>query len=83
MKNLISKKAVIISLALAALIFSGAFYFFNYTKSGALIIMGSAYDKQRPLIVHNIGAGPKINDVLMKWKITGHFRYFGSEVETL
>lgn len=234
MKEIVSKKAIIIFLALAAMIFSGAFYFFNYIKSGSLIIMGSAYnpsvrqnlseeekkflenfvdaaiertnyevvynpsymaidypngdvpedqgvcadviirayrklgidlqkeahqdmaenfdlypklwglekpdtnidhrrvpnlmaffkrrgqtlpitknpndylpgdivawtfnfgkthigividklssDKQRPLIVHNIGAGPKINDVLMKWEIIGHYRYFGSEVETL
>jgi hypothetical protein len=30
------------------------------------------------LIVHNIGAGPKMEDVLFHWKITGHFRYLGS-----
>ena len=29
------------------------------------------------MIVHNIGAGPKLEDVLFKWKITGHYRYFG------
>lgn len=29
------------------------------------------------LIVHNIGAGPKLEDVLFKWKITGHYRYYG------
>ena len=28
------------------------------------------------LIVHNIGAGTKAEDVLFNWKITGHFRYF-------
>jgi len=28
----------------------------------------------RPLIVHNIGAGPKLEDVLFNWKITGHYR---------
>jgi uncharacterized protein YijF (DUF1287 family) len=28
--------------------------------------------------VHNIGAGPKMEDVLFNWKITGHYRYFGS-----
>jgi uncharacterized protein len=28
-------------------------------------------------IVHNIGAGPKMEDVLFNWKITGHFRYSG------
>jgi hypothetical protein len=29
-------------------------------------------------IVHNIGEGPKLEDVLFNWKITGHYRYFGS-----
>ena len=28
----------------------------------------------RPLIAHNIGAGPKVEDVLFTWKITGRFR---------
>ena len=27
-------------------------------------------------IIHNIGAGAKIEDVLFDWKITGHYRYF-------
>jgi uncharacterized protein len=31
----------------------------------------------RYLVVHNIGRGPQMEDVLFKWKITGHFRYFG------
>jgi uncharacterized protein YijF (DUF1287 family) len=31
----------------------------------------------RHLIVHNIGAGPKREDVLFHWKITGHYRYYG------
>jgi uncharacterized protein YijF (DUF1287 family) len=31
----------------------------------------------RFLIVHNIGQGPKMEDVLFRWKITGHYRYFG------
>jgi uncharacterized protein YijF (DUF1287 family) len=31
----------------------------------------------RHLIEHNIGAGPKVEDVLFDWKITGHYRYFG------
>ena len=30
------------------------------------------------MIVHNIGEGPKMEDVLFNWKITGHYRYFGS-----
>jgi uncharacterized protein YijF (DUF1287 family) len=31
---------------------------------------------QRYLIIHNIGAGTKMEDVLFAWKITGHYRYF-------
>jgi uncharacterized protein len=34
---------------------------------------------KRPLIVHNIGAGPKQEDVLFKFPITGHYRYVGSQ----
>lgn len=30
---------------------------------------------RRPLIVHNIGAGPVIEDVLLAYEITGHYRY--------
>ena len=32
---------------------------------------------ERFLIVHNIGQGPEVEDVLFQWKITGHYRYFG------
>ena len=28
-----------------------------------------------PLIVHNIGRGPKMEDILFEYKITGHYRY--------
>jgi uncharacterized protein YijF (DUF1287 family) len=28
-------------------------------------------------VLHNIGAGPKIEDVLFDWKIIGHYRYYG------
>ncbi|PHI31915.1 Uncharacterized protein conserved in bacteria [Budvicia aquatica] len=30
----------------------------------------------RPLVIHNIGAGVKAEDILFLWKINGHFRYF-------
>jgi uncharacterized protein YijF (DUF1287 family) len=33
----------------------------------------------RYMIVHNIGAGPKMEDVLFDWKIIGHYRYFGPQ----
>jgi len=29
----------------------------------------------RPLIIHNIGEGPKLEDRLFEWRIIGHFRY--------
>jgi len=32
----------------------------------------------RYMIVHNIGQGPKIEDVLFSLRITGHYRYFGA-----
>jgi uncharacterized protein YijF (DUF1287 family) len=31
---------------------------------------------QRYLIVHNIGGGTRMEDVVFAWKITGHYRYF-------
>ncbi|HEV2224336.1 MAG TPA: DUF1287 domain-containing protein [Candidatus Acidoferrales bacterium] len=31
----------------------------------------------RHLVVHNIGRGPQMEDVLFSWKITGHYRYLG------
>ncbi len=30
----------------------------------------------RPLIVHNIGAGTHLEDVLFTWRVLGHSRYF-------
>jgi uncharacterized protein YijF (DUF1287 family) len=32
-------------------------------------------DGERFLVVHNIGAGPKIEDLLLEFPITGHYRY--------
>ena len=34
-------------------------------------------DGERPLIVHNIGNGPEIEDMLFAFPITGHYRYRG------
>lgn len=31
----------------------------------------------RLMVVHNIGEGPRLEDVLFDWKIVGHYRYFG------
>lgn len=32
-------------------------------------------DGQRPLIIHNIGRGPQLEDMLFDYPITGHYRY--------
>ncbi len=32
-------------------------------------------DSGRLMVVHNIGAGPKLEDVLFAYKMTGHYRY--------
>jgi hypothetical protein len=29
------------------------------------------------MIVHNIGRGPQMEDVLFDWKVIGHYRYVG------
>jgi uncharacterized protein YijF (DUF1287 family) len=31
----------------------------------------------RYMVVHNIGQGVRMEDVLFNWKITGHYRYYG------
>ena len=35
-------------------------------------------DGTRHLVVHNISAGPELEDVLFSYKITGHYRYYGN-----
>jgi uncharacterized protein len=35
-------------------------------------------DGARPLIIHNIGAGPSLDDILLAYEITGHYRYRGT-----
>jgi len=46
--------------------------------------IGIVVDQKSPqsghyMIVHNIGDGPQMEDVLFDWKITGHYRYYGPE----
>ena len=48
----------------------------NVPHIGMVVDRKSA-GSDRYMIVHNIGAGPKMEDVLFHWKITGHYRYFG------
>jgi len=33
---------------------------------------------ERHLVLHNVGQGAKVEDVLFHWKMTGHYRYFGT-----
>jgi len=40
-----------------------------------IVVDEMSNDGDRPLIVHNIGDGPKINDILFDYTITGHYRY--------
>jgi len=35
-------------------------------------------DGKRPLVVHNIGRGPQLEDILFSYPITGHYRYDGA-----
>jgi uncharacterized protein YijF (DUF1287 family) len=42
-----------------------------------MVVNRIASENGRFMVVHNIGEGPKIEDVLFRWKITGHYRYFG------
>src|SRR5262249_43456553 len=46
-----------------------------------MVVDQKALLSRRYMIVHNIGRGPKMEDVLFDWKITGHYRYFGPLVE--
>lgn len=54
----------------------------TWTVAGSLPHIGIVSDEttpdgKRPLIVHNIGEGPKLEDMLFDYPITGHYRYPG------
>jgi uncharacterized protein YijF (DUF1287 family) len=42
-----------------------------------IVVDQKSWTSGRYMLVHNIGHGPKMEDVLFDWKITGHYRYFG------
>lgn len=44
-----------------------------------ILIDPRSMDGQRPLIIHNIGRGPMIEDVLFDYPISGHFQYRGNK----
>lgn len=33
-------------------------------------------DGKRPMFVHNIGRGARLEDILFSWRMIGHYRYF-------
>lgn len=52
----------------------------NLNPKGSLPHIGIVTDRRtadgaRPLLMHNIGGGQVLEDVLFAWPITGHFRY--------
>lgn len=51
------------------------------THIGLVVAVPSESDAERLQIVHNIGAGPKLEDVLFAWKVTGHYRFAGPKPE--
>ena len=48
---------------------------------GGITHIGIVVDRRgtsgRYLVVHNIGRGPQMEDVLFDWKVIGHYRYYG------
>ncbi len=56
----------------------------SWDLGGGVPHIGIVVDRESPqsgryMVVHNIGEGPQMEDVLFDWKITGHYRYFGPE----
>jgi uncharacterized protein YijF (DUF1287 family) len=51
------------------------------THIGLVVAVPAEADENRLQLVHNIGAGPKMEDVLFAWKITGHYRFTGPKEE--
>ena len=54
----------------------------TWELNGGLTHIGILTDRPtatpgRHLILHNIGSGPQLEDVLFAWKVTGHYRYTG------
>ena len=49
----------------------------TWDLGGGVPHIGIVVDRARNMVVHNIGRGPKMEDVLFQWKITGHYRYYG------
>jgi hypothetical protein len=39
------------------------------------LVTDRSSDEGRPLLVHNIGNGPEVQDMLFRFPITGYYRY--------
>lgn len=55
----------------------------TWNLGGGITHIGIVVDQKSPetgryLIVHNIGQGPQMEDVLFSWRIIGHYRYAGN-----
>ena len=48
-----------------------------FSKDHIAIVSSKRGTSGNRMIVHNIGLGPKLDDDLMSYKITGHYRYRG------
>jgi uncharacterized protein YijF (DUF1287 family) len=47
----------------------------NLPHIGVVVEQRSKVDPRRHMIVHNIANGPQMEDILFKFRITGHYRY--------
>jgi len=52
----------------------------NVPHIGIMVDQKSRADG-RYMVVHNIGEGPRMEDVLFNWKITRHYHYFGPALQ--
>lgn len=56
----------------------------TWDLGGGVPHIGIVVDRKGPSghfeVVHNIGSGPKMEDALFNWKITGHYRYYGANL---
>lgn len=47
----------------------------NHLPHIGIVVDQRSLESGHPMIVHNIGRGPKLEDVLFEYVITGHYRY--------
>ena len=50
---------------------------------GVVVDRPSRADPRRKMIVHNIGSGPQIEDILFRFRITGHYRYTPDKMKNI